>query len=100
VGSQLENLGKAGGPWIALVANDSRVLVLDSHRPLGSGEEHGDGLENVERLEAGRHQRLAVSLRHEAIWPVAYDRRHVAGPRKPSRRRSGDSEIALIGGRS
>jgi hypothetical protein len=37
------------------------------------GQQHGDGLEDVERLESRRHQRLPVLLGHEPVRPVAHD---------------------------
>ena len=75
--------------WFSTSHRPSRICV----------EQHGDGLQDVERLEPGGHERLAVLLGHE---PVRAGCRPPStrgpGPRKPSRRRSGDSRIALIGG--
>ena len=82
MGPQLEHLGQHGeGAGVALVAHDAGVLVLHLAAALAElGEQHGDGLQDVERLEAGRHQRLAVLLGHEPVGPVADHRRDVAGP--------------------
>ena len=78
--AQLEHLGQhLQRPRVALVAHDPGVLVLDLAAALADlGQQHGDGLEDVERLEPGGHQRLAVLLGHEPVGPVADDGRHVA----------------------
>ena len=82
---QLEHLGEHGERLrVALVTHDAGVLVLDLAPALADlGEEHGDGLQDVERLEPGRDERLAVLLGDEPVRPVADDRRHVAGPEEP-----------------
>jgi hypothetical protein len=54
--------------------------------------------EDVERLEAGDDDRLAVVARDELVRPAAGDRRDVPGPTKPSIRMSGESRIARIAG--
>ena len=65
VRAELEHLGQdLERPRVALVADHPRVLVLDLAAALADlGEQHGDRLEDVERLEAGGHERLAVLRR-------------------------------------
>ena len=90
VGPQLEDLGQDGeGPRVALLAHHPGVLVLDLAAALADlGQQHGDGLEDVERLEAGGDQGLAVLGRDEPVGPLPDDRRDVARAR--GTRRGGD----------
>ncbi len=66
---QLEDLGQHGqGPGIASLAHHPRVLVLDLAAALPDlREQHGDGVQDVERLEAGGDQGQPVLGRHEAV---------------------------------
>ena len=84
MGSELEHLGQdLQRSRVALVAHHSSVLVLDLAAPLADlVQQHRDRLEDVERLEPGGHERLAVLLRHEPVRPVADHRGHVAGTEK------------------
>ena len=97
--AQLEHLGQHGQrPRVALLADDPRVLVLDLAAALADlGEQHGDGLEDVERLEAGRHQGQAVLGRDEAVGPLADDRRDVPGPEEAVEAQVGRLEDGLEG---
>jgi hypothetical protein len=81
VRSQLEHLGKQRQrARVAFVAHDPCVLVLDLTPTLANlGEQHGDGLEDVEGLEPCGHQRFAVLGRDEPVWPLPDHRRNVTG---------------------
>ena len=58
-----------------------RVLVLDlAATLLQLAQDHVDRLQQVERLEARDHDRLAVVGRDELEGPCADDRRDVPGP--------------------
>ena len=76
---QLEHLGHhLERALVALVGHHARVLVLDLAAALGElGEDHPDRLEDVERLEARDHDRLAVVGRDELERARADDGRHV-----------------------
>ena len=82
MGSQLEHLGQHGqGALVAAFSDHPRVLVLDLAATLPDlGEQHGDGVEDVERLEPRRDQRQAVFGGHEAVGALADDGRDVPGP--------------------
>ena len=77
--AQFEYLGQDGErPRIALLAHDPGVLVLDLAATFADLlYEHGDGVQDVEGLEARRYQGQAILRRNEAVRPLAHDRRHV-----------------------
>ena len=85
MGPQLEHLGQQRErARVPFVAHDAGVLVLDLAASLADlGQQHRDRLEDVERLEAGGDERLAVLRGHEAVRPLADDGRHVAGAEEP-----------------
>ena len=87
VGPQLEHLGQDGQrPGVSLLAHHPGVLVLHLAAPFSDlGQQHGDGLEDVERLEPGRDQGLVVLGRHEPVGPLADHRGHVARGRETRR---------------
>ena len=74
------------------------VLVLDLAAALGElAQQHQDGLQDVEGLEAGGDQRPAVLLGHELVGPVADDRRHVAWAEEAVEAQVGRVEDGLEG---
>ena len=67
-------------PQVALVRDDARVLVLDLAATLGElAQHHQHRLQEVERLEAGDRDRLAVLVGDELERARADDGRDVAG---------------------
>ncbi len=81
VRTQLEHLGQhLERAQVALVGHDALVLVLDLAPALGElAQDHRDRLQDVQRLEARDHDRLAVVGGDELERPRADDRRDVAG---------------------
>ena len=80
VRTQLEDLGHhLERAQVALVGDDAPVLVLDLAAALGElAQDHRDRLQDVQRLEAGDRDRLAVVGGDELERPRADDRRDVA----------------------
>ena len=71
--------------------HDARVLVLDLAAPLGElPQDHLHRLQQVERLEARDHERLAVVARDELERARANEVETWPGPMKPSSCRSGE----------
>jgi hypothetical protein len=69
---------------VALVGDDALVLVLDLAAALTElAQDHQDALEDVERLEAGNHDGLAVVGGDELERPRADDGRHVPRADEP-----------------
>ena len=85
VGAQLEHLGHhLERAQVALVGDDALVLVLDLAAPVGElAQDHLDRLQDVERLEPGDHDRLAVVGRDELERPRADDGRDVPRADEP-----------------
>ena len=64
---------------VAVRRNDPLVLVLDLATPVVQlAQDHQDRLQDVERLEAGDHDRPAVVVGNEVKRPRPDDRAHVA----------------------
>ena len=75
VRAQLEHLGHhLQRAQVALVGHDALVLVLDLAAAVGElAQDHRDRLQDVQRLKAGDHHRLAVVGRDELERPRADD---------------------------
>src|SRR4051794_18744313 len=82
VRAQREDLGEhLERAQVALVGHDAAVLVLDlAATLLQLAEDHHERLQDVERLEARHHERLAVVRGDELERPRADHGRHVPRP--------------------
>ena len=100
VGAKLEHVGHhLERAQVALPRDDALVLVLDVAAAAGElAEDHLDRLEDVERLEPGDHDRLAVVGRDELERARAHDRRDVARANEPVEPQIGRFEQRPSGG--
>ena len=68
---------------IPFPGNDALVLVFDFGLAVAQlAQQHHDGLQNVQRLEAGDDDRFAFVLGNPIVGPAADDRGNVAGADK------------------
>ncbi len=97
VGAKFEHLAEhREGPRVAALADHPRVLVLDFAPAVADlGQEHGDGLEDVERFEPGGDEGFAVLGRDEAVRSLADHRRHVTGSEEAVQAEIGGFEDGL-----